>query len=149
MAASKPFVVTLDDRKLQQDLRRAINNCVNMRPAWKAVGELVVSSILMNFRDEGRPAKWQKFSPNTKRKRGEMADAKLLVDSGIMRKSLTQSSAIKSLGNEGVEVGTNVEYAATHQFGRGPIPARPFGTPRAPCRGTPPCAALYLRAGRT
>jgi phage gpG-like protein len=29
-------------------------------------------------------------------------------------------------GTTYAEVGTNVVYAATHQFGRGAIPARPF-----------------------
>jgi len=94
-----------------------------MGPAWDEVGEIVIRSIQLNFRDEGRPAKWRPFAPSTLKKR---QGGKLLQDTGRMLRSISY----RKLNNYGIEVGTNLggsnSYAATHQFGRGPIPARPF-----------------------
>lgn len=127
--------VKLDDRDLQKDLRRAVRACVKMKPAWDEVGEIAVSSILRTFREEGRPEKWQPFSPKYKRKRGNMASAKLLVDNEILRGSIeNQTKSVRHLGNHGIDVRTNVKYAAIHNYGgtvrvhgkKVEIPARPF-----------------------
>jgi len=46
---------------------------------------------------------------------------KILMDSGRLANSITFDA-----DNKQVEIGTNLVYAATHQFGRGSIPARPY-----------------------
>lgn len=47
--------------------------------------------------------------------------AKLLEREGTLLDSIAFE-----VGNDAVTVGSNMVYAATHQFGRGNIPARPF-----------------------
>ena len=52
---------------------------------------------------------------------GALAGLKILQDRGTLHDTLRyQASA------SGVEIGTDRIYGATHQFGRGNIPARPF-----------------------
>jgi phage virion morphogenesis protein len=130
--------VKLDDKLLRQDLRRVNRRIDNMAPAWEEVGEIVLRSIMLNFRDEGRPAKWKDFAPSTRRRRGDIGSAKLLDDTGRMKQSISW----KLLNQHSVQVGTNLggknSYAATHHYGRpalssiktrkrlSPIPARPF-----------------------
>lgn len=83
---------------------------------WNEIGELVVSSVQRNFHQSGRPTKWKRVQ--RRRKRG---GNKPLVDTGRLANSITYESS-----PHGVDVGTNVVYAATHNFGRGPIPQREF-----------------------
>jgi len=104
---------------LQDALREAGSRVRNMRPAYREVGELMVSSILRNFAASGRPEKWKPLA--AARKRGSAAAAKPLIDTGKLRGSITAQA-----NNREVRIGTNVVYAATHQFGSGAIPARPF-----------------------
>jgi phage virion morphogenesis protein len=63
--------------------------------------------------------KWASWSPAyaAKAKPG----AKLLEREGTLLDSIAFE-----VGNDAVTVGSNMVYAATHQFGRGNIPARPF-----------------------
>lgn len=86
----------------------------------EAIGEVLVSSTVQRFRQQAGPdgEPWKPLK--RPRKRG---GSKILIDRGILR------SFIQALTTEDtVEVGTNLIYAATHQFGdaRRGIPARPF-----------------------
>ena len=64
---------------------------------------------------------WQKLSPATiKARRGGGVGAKILQDTRRLRRSITSRGAYTSDAN-GFEIGTNVEYAAIHNFG-GTIP---------------------------
>lgn len=95
----------------------------------KAAGVLILGSIEKNFQAGGRPARWQKLAPNTKRRRGKKSSAKILVDTGRLKNSHSMK-----LTTAGVLVGTNVVYAKRHHFGypggsgrgRSKTPARPF-----------------------
>jgi len=70
-------------------------------------------NIIQHFRkEEGPNGKWKPL----KHRKG-----KILQDTGRLRMSIN----FRGSGNTGY-LGTNVIYAATHQFGRGKIPARPF-----------------------
>jgi len=68
---------------------------------------------------------WKPLSPATlkARRQGKKKgrSAKILQDTGILKNSVVSSS-----GSDRAEVGTNMIYAATHQFGRDAIPAREF-----------------------
>lgn len=68
---------------------------------------------------------WTPLKPATlkaRRKGGKTGrSAKILQDTGRLKNSIVASSTV-----DRAEVGTNVIYAATHQFRRGPIPAREF-----------------------
>lgn len=51
--------------------------------------------------------------------------ARILADRGLLKASVT-SNAVRQISAQRIEYGTNLIYAATHQYGRGRIPARPF-----------------------
>ncbi len=117
----------------------------NLAPVMDDIGDELVHRIDLGFRDakspEGKP--WPLLSVLSTLIR-EDEDGKLirkgekpLNDSGRLKKSITHNASI-----ERVRIGTNVEYASTHQFGAkqgqfgttsrgglipwGDIPARPF-----------------------
>lgn len=129
------FTITLDDREVQHALERLAASVRNMYPVFDALGQVLVTRSDLSFRAEQTPwgDGWTALSNVTLgRRRG--TSAQILRDTGRLAGSITaQPSA-----NE-VQVGTNVIYAAVHQFGnpanrfyntsRGrpaPIPARPF-----------------------
>ena len=75
-------------------------------------GQLV--SIYRTFEDEGSPAgSWPALAASTvKRMKGDAGGHKLLIRSGRLRNSIqVQAEAYK------VTIGTNLSYAAVHQFG--------------------------------
>jgi len=108
--------VMINDRALRRAIRSAHRASIAMRPAWLEVTEILMNSIRKNFDDQGRPKKWEPLK--APRRRG---GTQVLIDTTRLMNSM-QPVAMNSYA----EVGTNVEYAATHHFGRGPIPARPF-----------------------
>ena len=127
-------------KKLKQAFQNAEKRCRNMRPAWKSIGEGLVVSFQKNFDAEGRPQKWEPLAESTVQRKlrkfkgtftqsGRLSAKgkrikkgnKILTDSSRLRNSITYQEM-----QNGVKVGTNVIYAATHQFGRDAIPARPF-----------------------
>lgn len=138
--------IQYDDKELKTLLSTLKERTGNLTPAMKEIGQIIRSSVIKNFMVGGRPDKWK---PNafatimgsigrkkdfTKKGRVRAASSrrlsggKVLIDTGRLRNSIT-SKAFK----DRVEVGTNVIYAAIHQFGgtagRGlkvDIPARPF-----------------------
>lgn len=137
--------IKLQAQDLERAIQTAVTNCHDMRPAWAQVGEYMLGSVESNFDAEGRPDRWEPLKQKTllakaggkrqatKRRGGFTARAqriiggnKILTASRRLRRSMTYEA-----DSGGVSVGTNVEYAATHQFGRtsgrgAPIPARPF-----------------------
>lgn len=88
---------------------------VNLTPAMKSIGSHVVSVALMSFRKEQTPwgAAWPK-SGRAKKKKG-----KTLADTGRLKASIS-----RDVNANGVRIstGSNVRYAAIHQFGfSGPV----------------------------
>jgi len=101
---------------------------VSAQPAWAEVGEHMKEAIDTAFakggaRDE-HPA-WEDLKPATWKARAEGKQkengGKILQVTGRLRSKIWRRASGKN-----VKLGTNVKYAATHQFGRGAIPARPF-----------------------
>lgn len=84
-------------------------------------GEFLLESTQERFRDmqapDGEP--WEPLSPKTL-KHKKRPD-KILTETGTLADTLNYLVSGNSL-----ELGSNMEYAATHQFGRDDIPARPF-----------------------
>ncbi|MBN2895038.1 MAG: phage virion morphogenesis protein [Campylobacterales bacterium] len=118
----------------------------NMHPMMAEIGNMLINEIDETFEDEGRP-KWTPLSRTTlrlgytnmgksKKKKTHPNNGK--VSKGFERKILQKSgrlrgSITKEITNNSATVGTNLEYAAIHQFGgmagRGrkvKIPARPY-----------------------
>lgn len=103
--------VEIDDARLYEVLARSVERCENKQQALKAVGAIVRESIRTNFREGGRPEKWEAS------KRGE-ADSVPGKRIGTLRDTnrLMNSFTIKADQNS-VVVGTIVVYAPTHQYG--------------------------------
>ena len=82
----------------------------------REIGERVTRSIMMNFREGGRPVKW-KPSQRSKiahisKKDGKSRLGKTLIDTGKLMRSIHYK-----FDKQTVTVGTNIVYASTHQFG--------------------------------
>lgn len=109
-------------------------------PALDAIGQILVSNTQLRFVDQKDPdgQHWEPLSAVTlARRRKAGRGAQILRDTGRLAASITYKVAGGS-----VELGTNVVYAGTHQFGAkkgsygrtgrgapipwGDIPARPF-----------------------
>ncbi|KWH56310.1 phage virion morphogenesis protein [Burkholderia cepacia] len=84
----------------------------NASPLMGLVAQEMFEAVETNFAAQGRP-KWLGLSKNTLRRRGEKAGAgKILQLSGRLASSIsTRYDATTAV------VGTNVVYAAIHQFG--------------------------------
>jgi phage virion morphogenesis protein len=99
----------------------------NLTPVLQVLAQDLKTLIDDSFDRSRSPegARWPPLKPATiKRRRsgrGKGPRAKILVDTARLRNSVTTRALPRA-----IQFGTNVEYAATHQFGRGPIPARPF-----------------------
>lgn len=129
------ITVTVDDAEVRAALERMTAAARNPRPALRAIGQVLVSGTDLSFRAQEDPwgAPWAPLSETTlARRRG--TSAHILRDTGRLANSISAR-----VTGTAVEVGTNVIYAATHQFGRptnrfyntprgarAPIPARPF-----------------------
>ncbi len=95
----------------------------------KNVLDLTKEQLFLGFQSGTSPggAKW----PALKRPRPPHRNQnnKPLLDTYKLQKSVTEEGAedhLESITDQGLNLGTYVEYAGTHQFGRGAIPARPF-----------------------
>ncbi|MCK9372591.1 MAG: phage virion morphogenesis protein [Sulfuricurvum sp.] len=137
--------------EIQTKLSRLAAVTETMRPIMAEIGNKIINEIDDTFDAEGKP-KWVQLSRTTLRlgytnmgkstskkthlKNGKVsrgferyiADRKILQKSGRLR-----SSIVSDVSDNEVVVGTNLKYAAIHQFGgmagRGKkvrIPARPF-----------------------
>ena len=122
--------VKIDDtqvRRALQDLQRAVGD---LSPAFKEIGEVLVESTKQRFADGKRPdgKDLAKNSPVTIDRKGRN---KPLIDEGTLMESIHYAL----IGNDTLEIGTAMQYAAMQQFGGtqaefpqlwGDIPARPF-----------------------
>lgn len=129
----------VDDLAVQRTLARLGERARNLAPVFREIGEGVKAEAQIGFKSSTDPygRAWHPLAKATiaRRRKGS---SKPLLDTGRLRNSI----ASRLLGAGGVEVGTNLKYAAIHQFGgkagRGltvSIPARPYiATPE---RGLP------------
>ena len=94
----------------------------DLRPVLAVAAEdlktLVDDSFEQSRAPDGSP--WAPLASSTVARRRQ-GSSKPLIDTGRLRNSINASSGPSSL-----KVGTNVPYAAYHQFGTEDIPARPF-----------------------
>ena len=76
-------------------------------------GNLMRASVARTFREQGSPAhSWVGLAESTKKKKGYTAGHRLLIMSGRLFSSITYIVA-----NGILTIGTNLVYAAVHQFG--------------------------------
>ncbi len=120
----------------------------NMKHFYEGAGEVLVGSITRNFEAGGRPEKWRplaeatllggagyggkrttKRSGATKGYQRHLQGKMVLITSGRLKNSI-----VKEATNEHAVVGSNMVYAALHNFGgeagrksaRVLVPARPY-----------------------
>lgn len=124
-----------------RDLQRALHD---LTPAFRDIGEALLNSTRQRFIDSVAPdgTPWKPLSEATLIGRARRASggrlrnkdgrytkkaalayayAKPLIDRGNLMDLLNYQAS-----KDQVRIGTPLIYGATHQFGRGAIPARPF-----------------------
>ncbi len=120
--ASVGIDIQYDTRQIEQALHRLAKAGQSMDMVFADIGEYLLESTKQRFADEvdsdGLP--WEPLSSHTHKDRN--AD-RILLEHGDLMDSLHYNS-----GADHVELGTNLIYGATHQFGDDSrnIPARPF-----------------------
>ena len=117
------FDVEIRDGEARRALAELRRRGEDLAPAMRSVGELILNSARARFDSETAPdgSPWAPLAPRTVARKKRNA-GKILTERGFLRGTL----AVGRANADGVEVGSPLVYAATHQFGRGPIPARPF-----------------------
>lgn len=114
--------IQIDDGELKRKLQQLQAKTGNLKPFFDDVGEALLNSTRERFTSQRAPdgTRWKPLSPNYSTRKKKNADL-ILTLNGYLRGSLA-----KSTSNDSLRIGTPLIYGATHQFGRGKIPARPF-----------------------
>jgi len=114
---------------VQKKLEKMVELAVDRRKIVRIIAGLMKHAVEENFEKEGRP-KWPPLSPVTIKARQMKGywPGKILQQTGGLASSISSYS-----DNDKAVVGTNVVYAAIHQFGgkagklrKVNIPARPY-----------------------
>jgi phage virion morphogenesis protein len=100
--------IDVQDKEVALMLQALERRMQDMTPLMREIGEIVRDSVMRNFR-EGRAPDGTPWKPSL---RAIVQRGQTLVDTARLRNSITVSPA-----RDHVAVGTNVEYAAVHQFG--------------------------------
>lgn len=102
------IAIKVDTSSLQGEFNKALKRTGDLTPLFVDIGEYMVEETKDNFHTGTAPdgTRWEKSQ------RAIETGDKTLIDRGHLRDSITK----KTLA-DGVEVGTNVVYAAIHQFG--------------------------------
>lgn len=124
--------IEIDDKRAHASIGRLLDALADPRPALDEIGARLVASTLERFRSESAPdgTPWQQSL------RALVQGGQTLQDTGRLRDSIQHV-----VRGDGVDIGSNLVYAAIHQFGgkapdRGPgqagkghavtLPARPY-----------------------
>jgi len=122
MSGSKITVELTGEKRLLKTLNHFIKQGQSLEPALAEIGEYLLESHQerMKLAVEPDGSLMEPLAPRTIAKKG---NDDILRDKGTLADTL----AYQVSGNE-LELGSGLEYAATHQFGREAdgIPARPF-----------------------
>lgn len=121
------FSIDIDADRVLTALDRLSKSATKMAPAMRIIAGIMEDAVAQNFLEEGRP-KWMGLKPaswlaraGSLNKKGEVSrarfernvrDGKILRRSSILANSIQQQSDANS-----AIVGTNLRYAAIHQFG--------------------------------
>ena len=97
--------ITLTDLEVQTALAKLAQQVSNKAPVLDAIGADVLKRVQMSFRNSQSPegVAWEKLKSR---------NGKPLLDSGRLSNSINYDTT-----SDAVNIGTNVIYAAVHQFG--------------------------------
>ena len=98
--------IIVEDKEVMQKLGWIGSKLTDLSGAMKSIGELIRTSIVKNFEVGGRPEKWKES------KRVQREGGTTLTGKGILRRSIHTFSGPNYAG-----AGTNIKYAAIHNFG--------------------------------
>ena len=120
-----PFAATIEvnDQGLKEMLFRAQEKLRDLTPVMREISEIMIEASMRAFAEKKDPetgAPWAELAEATKkyRKKHGRADQNILQFSGLMRASIGRPGrGILKIGPFEALVGTNVPYAAVHQFG--------------------------------
>ena len=117
-----PVTIEVRNGHVITNLRRVVRELNNPTPALKLVGALAQRAIARNFAKQtdphGKP--WARLAPATiaARRNKKKSSIKILIDTGQLKNSLGAADALQISDSE-ARIGTNVKYAAIHNFGAG------------------------------
>ena len=123
------ITIKIDSEQLQKELEKLVEKAVDRRSLMKNIAGIMHYAVEENFAQEGRP-KWVPLHQKTvkARQRKGYWPGKILQQTGRLVSSISSYS-----DNDQAVVGTNLVYAAIHQFGgkagrgkKANIPARPY-----------------------
>ena len=123
MAGAQTVIdIDINDAEIQAALNQLAAKLGDLTPFFKDVGETLLNSTRERFRTQTAPdgTAWAALSPAYRARKPSHKDKPLTL-SGVLRGTLT-----KQVDKDSLRIGTPLIYGATHQFGRGAIPARPF-----------------------
>jgi phage virion morphogenesis protein len=120
--------IHIDDSEVRQALNELGKRMDDLTPAMQDIGETILESVQRNFEEHCGPdlIQWTRLSKKYEKwkteKKGRNASDILILNRVLMGSINPQPEPRQ------VTVGTNVKYAAIHQFGstNGKTPARPF-----------------------
>lgn len=114
--------ISVDDSEVQAGLQALLDRVGDLGPAMRDAGEMLLLSHRTRWDRAQAPdgVAWAALHPRTVRHKKRNKDKILMLD-GFLRDSLNYRES-----PTGLEFGTPSIYGATHQFGRCPIPPRPF-----------------------
>ena len=131
MAGSFVQVQVRGKTQISQALNKLIKNTSNVEPALAEIGEYLLESTQQRFVDMQAPdgSPWEPLSETTLSRKNRTD--RILTESGTLADTLNYQ-----ISNNELSLGSNMEYAAMHQFGgttspfsafpNQEIPARPF-----------------------
>jgi len=120
---SDGITLKIDDKLLKDYLKKIEKKGTTLEPLLSKIKVIGLQSVEENFESQGRP-KWEPLKLQTLKRR-----AKKGYTGGILQRTATlKKSVTGEIGKDKVTIGSNLEYAAVHQFGfrKRKIPARPF-----------------------
>ena len=110
----EPIEIKIENKELNHVLDRLFEKTSDLKPLMKNIAGIMADSVEENFKQEGRPDKWEELKKVTIKLRTQKGywPGKILQMRGELAASITsnydESSAI---------VGSNKEYARIHQLG--------------------------------
>ena len=114
--------IRVEDAELRRGLQQLETKLGDLPPFFRDIGEALLNSTRERFRSQSAPdgSPWAALSPKYRARKKKNASLILSLN-GYLRGTLNYRAEKDQL-----RIGSPLIYAATHQFGRDAIPARPF-----------------------
>jgi len=120
------------DEVMRRKLLRGAAVAANPKPALELIADDMMRVIDATFTGQGRRygGSWAALDPKYVEKKSRAGlDPRILIASGDLRRSMTvrgDENQYLKVDHTGIELESELEYAARQQFGGDGIPARPF-----------------------